>query len=125
MTSGQEWLTVSARQISAWVRVYGVKEGDVETFTLLNPKDIQVHSRSKTYGRDFPYWFTGINVPMPQGPEVGLWQAVYTLHRGEEEVLRHAFFAKVHPPEAKEPAKPEVDSQPPHAADHKKVEPQH
>lgn len=101
VTSGQEWLSPDARQISAWVRMYGIQSGDKETFSILTPKDTVFFKRDKTYGKDFPYWFTAINAPAPKGLQEGRWQAIYTLVRDGEEVLRHSFFTSI---TAEEPA---------------------
>jgi hypothetical protein len=100
MTTGQERLDAHASQLAAWVRLYGVEKDDAEDFRILTPKGQEWFHRSHTYGRDFPYWFTGIHALAPQGLEEGTWQATYVLRRAGEVVLEHSFFVTINAPPA-------------------------
>ena len=81
--------------LSAWVRVLGVKKGDRETITIKTPEGKTWHEAKRYHPISANFWTAMASVE-PSGPLApGVWQAVYTLKRGGEEVLSHTFEVKI------------------------------
>ena len=84
-------LSSASPVLSAWVKVFGIEKGDLETFTVTTPSGKVWHKTERLHPIAAPFW-TAILSATPNEPlKKGIWHASYVLTRGGEVVLEKNF----------------------------------
>ena len=81
--------------LTAWVKVYGVKKGDREVMTIKTPEGEIWHEAKRRHPIAANFWTAMASVEPSSALMPGVWQGVYTLKRGGENILSHTFEVKI------------------------------